>query len=288
MNSCRCKICASTHKELTVCELQLLSFMPDWYIAITVQFLRLAYLVKMSFVDSHIGFELTLERCWPLKVCMTTQNFRVNSWRKLWLKIVTCSTNATSFTMSADAFFLRHWRYKRIQIGPTPHQMFGSQSHSRVRLQNVRQVGQCDKTAFCQGSNRKQLQHHVCTVMRSREPSQARHRPRFRTVAPVFLEHAHQPRACASIVCKHAFAGKDLPLVWRLRTFSLLHPCHGSPLGVCLGLCEAVRLARNLCHGLVLVVGNVVHQRPCLGAILAWFRASVCQTVPIAQQPTKP
>ena len=61
-NSCRCKICASTLEQLTACKLLLLSFMLDLYTAMTVQFLRLAYLVKMSFVDAHIGFELTLER----------------------------------------------------------------------------------------------------------------------------------------------------------------------------------------------------------------------------------
>ena len=43
--------------------------------------------------------------------------------------------------------------------------MFGGQSHTRVRPPNNRQVGQCDKTALCQGSNRKQLQHHTCIVM---------------------------------------------------------------------------------------------------------------------------
>ena len=67
---------------------------------------------------------------------------------------------------------------------PSPHcsarlqmwenQTFGGQSHTRVRLQNFRQVGQCDKTALCQGSNRKQLQHRMyCYATARTLPSQA-------------------------------------------------------------------------------------------------------------------
>ena len=41
-----------------------------------------------------------------------------------------------------------------------------------------------------------------------------------------------------------------------------------SPLGVPETLCEPVRLARILRHGIVLVVGGVVDQRICLGDIL--------------------
>ena len=132
------------------------------------------------------------------------------------------------------------------------NQMFGGESQTRVPLQNFRQVCQCDKTALCQGSNRKQRQHHTCTVMRSRgEPFQAKHWPRVRTVAPAVLEHAHQPRACASIVWTQAFAKKDLPRVWRLDTFTLLQCCHGTtPLGVPETLCSSCKksASRN-CSG---------------------------------------
>ena len=131
------------------------------------------------------------------------------------------------------------------------------------------------------GPTRSGCKHHTCTVTRSREASQAKHWPRVQKVAAVVLEHA-QPRVCASIVWKQAFAKKDLPRVWRLHTCTLLHSCHGtSPLGVPETLCEAVRLARNLRHGIVLVVGDVVDQRFCLGSH-PWSRVPVYRTMLMA------
>ena len=89
------------------------------------------------------------------------------------------STGNTNVSILDPRYSARLQRYE--------NQLFGGQSHTCVRLQKFRQVGQCDKTALCQGSNRKQLQHHTCTVVRSREQSQARHWPRVRTVVPMVL-----------------------------------------------------------------------------------------------------
>ena len=119
-------------------------------------------------------------------------------------------------------------------------------------------------------------------------PPQARHWRRVRTVAPAVLEHAHQPRTCQ----------RRVETSIRLEGPATSHgdcthcpcstPCHGtSPHGVPETLCEAVRLARNLYRGRVLVVGDMVHQRLSSWSH-PWPRVSVCRTMPIANQPTPP
>ena len=139
--------------------------------------------------------------------------------------------------------------------------MFGGQSHTRVRLRKLRQVGQCDKTLLCQGSNRKQLHNRTCNccAIARTLPSQA-------------FGHAFGPWR-QWFLSRHANQGHP-----PARTCHVSGDCRHSPCSTlamapahlaCLRL--SVKLfvqERNLRHGICLRVGDVVDQRFCLGAIL--------------------
>ena len=229
--------------------------------------------MNKSFLHAHTGFEPALQRCWSLKSGWRPKPFRGNSRKKLLLKIVRCHTNATSCTMSAVVLFSRVCKALGIQTCPYgTHATVPSSRGRRTKCLAASLMSVSVSKNFARsvnatrrhsvkgptGSNCNTTPVLLCDRENTPKPGIGN--------APVVLEHAHQPMACANIVWKQAFARKDLTHVWRLHTFSLLHSSHGtSPLGVHETLCGAVRLARNLRRGLVLAVGDVVDQRFCLG-----------------------
>ena len=163
-----------------------------------------------------------------------------------------------------------HWEYKRIHTGPTLQCQGSRGKRTKSLAANLIPVSVSKNFARSVNVTRphsvKDPTRSSCNTTPVLSCDRA-NRPKpgighaFGPWREWFLSlHTNQGHAPASCGNKHS-PGRTCHVSGDC-TFTLLQSCPGtSPLGVPETLCEAVRLARNLRHGIVLVVGDMVHQR---------------------------